>query len=1179
MGQLLSPGVQVNIIDESFYTPSGPGTIPCIFIATGDNKPHPSGDGIAEGTLPENAGELYLMTSQRELIQTFGEPFFEQVQGTPVHGSELNEYGLWAAWSFMGLANRAYIIRASLNTSQLFPSVTEPRGEPLSGTYWLDTGETSWGAFVSNGGPVPGLAWEARNEFVIDTRVETDMIILGTVGYVNPALPAINTPGGDLIINDTTVTLNPGDSLDDVVAAINAASIDNIVAEGYRIMGQSHLLIRDTSASVIDIDNTSAPTVLADLGISAPADQILTPKKSIGFDGDIAVVTLTGATGISDLVYFQKLTPQQPNGTPDPNSSTFWFPIGEQSWKAATPTVVNGTSTPTEVSIGDQLVLSDGVNSVTVTFTTSTSITAPGTKATVADVVTDINAAITALPPAAQPELIVQNAGGAILISNPTGEDVILSEPPTNTDPVLSFLGIVSRNGNRLFYSPHTTYPANSQSGDVWIRTTQPNGGVNYVVKIYSAFTGQFNTLSAPFYESDDAATDALGVNAASGNLYVQYNLFGTPTDPIASHLIKSYNGFSRMEVLGDVQDPTITAGQQFTITAGQPNAAPVTTTITVLGTEADDVAQAITNAAIPNVQATTQTGRVRVINVSGYSLTFENVGTDTVLDDIGIQETTYSNWSILNYEASVQEPTTEAPEGTLWYNTNFRADIMVGDGDEWKGYRIVYPNTDPFGPIIAGSPPVTQTDGTPLVDNDLWIDASDLENYPRIYRYQVITREWVLIDNTDQTTPFGIVFRDARYTADGKEDGSQDPRDMVLSNFLDPDAPDPRTYPSGMLLFNTRYSFGNVKEWRPNYFEEFIGVTSDTFPGAQYNVGFATFPINTIDENNMARWVTVSGNRTDGAPFMLRKAQRQMVVRSLGAAIVNNEDARSETVFFNLIAAPGYPELIDELVVLNQDKKEIAFIIGDTPLRLSPNSGAIDSWAKNEAMAASTGEEGLTIANTYVGLYYPWGLGTNIDGAEVVIPPSAVMLRVMVFNDQIAYPWFAPAGFTRGAVTNASSFGWLEPTEGEFRVVFLNQGQRDTLYLNNINPIAFIPNRGWVVFGQKTLHPVASALDRVNVVRLINYLRYQFDIIAKPFLFEPNDDITRDAAQAVFENLLANVQGLRGIGDFVVIVDESNNTPERIDRNELWIDVALEPIRAIEFIYIPVRIVNTGTL
>ena len=79
--------------------------------------------------------------------------------------------------------------------------------------------------------------------------------------------------------------------------------------------------------------------------------------------------------------------------------------------------------------------------------------------------------------------------------------------------------------------------------------------------------------------------------------------------------------------------------------------------------------------------------------------------------------------------------------------------------------------------------------------------------------------------------------------------------------------------------------------------------------------------------------------------------------------------------------------------------------------------------------------------------------------------------------------------------------------------------------------------------------------------------------------MFEPNDEITRDAAKAVFDNLLANVQGLRGINDFVVIVDESNNTPDRIDRNELWIDVALEPIRAIEFIYIPVRIVNTGTL
>ena len=140
-----------------------------------------------------------------------------------------------------------------------------------------------------------------------------------------------------------------------------------------------------------------------------------------------------------------------------------------------------------------------------------------------------------------------------------------------------------------------------------------------------------------------------------------------------------------------------------------------------------------------------------------------------------------------------------------------------------------------------------------------------------------------------------------------------------------------------------------------------------------------------------------------------------------------------------------------------------------------------------------------------------------------------------------------------------------------------LSEGQRDTLYSNKVNPIAFIPNRGLVVFGQKTLSPVASALDRINVARLIVYLRYQLDLIAKPFLFEPNDRITRDQVVDTFNRFMEDLVSKRALFDFLVVCDESNNTPARIDRNELYIDIAIQPVKAIEFIYIPLRIKNTG--
>jgi phage tail sheath protein FI len=184
--------------------------------------------------------------------------------------------------------------------------------------------------------------------------------------------------------------------------------------------------------------------------------------------------------------------------------------------------------------------------------------------------------------------------------------------------------------------------------------------------------------------------------------------------------------------------------------------------------------------------------------------------------------------------------------------------------------------------------------------------------------------------------------------------------------------------------------------------------------------------------------------------------------------------------------------------------------------------------------------------------------------------------LRTYAFNDQVAFPWFAPAGFQRGVVTNASTLGYVDPTSNEFVQVSLNEGQRDTLYINRVNPIAQFPGRGIAVFGQKTLQQEASALDRVNVARLVVYLRERLDDIVKPFLFEPNDEITRQNAKVVVDRFLGNLVSQRGLFDFVTVCDTTNNTPARIDRNELYIDIAVQPVKAVEFIYIPVRIQNT---
>jgi phage tail sheath protein FI len=188
------------------------------------------------------------------------------------------------------------------------------------------------------------------------------------------------------------------------------------------------------------------------------------------------------------------------------------------------------------------------------------------------------------------------------------------------------------------------------------------------------------------------------------------------------------------------------------------------------------------------------------------------------------------------------------------------------------------------------------------------------------------------------------------------------------------------------------------------------------------------------------------------------------------------------------------------------------------------------------------------------------------------------MMLRTIALNDNVAYPWFAPAGTRRGGITNASAVGYITK-EGEFQSVALNTGQRDTLAAIHVNPITFISGSGLVAYGQYTRQLAASSLDRINVARLVVYLRRQFNALAKPYVFEPNDTITRNEIKGAAESLLLELVGQRAIYDYLVVCDTSNNTPARIDRSELYLDVAIEPVKAAEFIYIPLRLENTGAI
>ena len=821
MPTLVSPGVAVSVTDESQYGSAGQGTVPLIILATQSNKPNLSADDYAEGTKPVNANKPYLLTSQRELVELFGRPQFRVVDGTPVHGAETNEYGLLAAYSYLGLANRAYVLRADIDLDQLEPTTDEPRGAPANGTMWFDLTSTTWGVFEATA--------------------------TGTGNWASKSVTIITDPA------DTT----------------------------------------------------------GGLGVA--------PLGTFGSLNDYAVVA---TTSVSSYQIYKK--------------------TGATTW----------------------------------TLCTTAGLTAA--------------------------------AGSSVTV----------------------------------FASPHYTIPTATAVGDVWVKTTTPNKGLKVVVKKYVSAnlpkSSPWVTQTVPVYASDAAATAAL---------------------------------------------------------------------------------------TLPGATAPT-TGKIYAKVASGSA---------------NIELRYYDGgWGSLNEEASATAVTGDPVVGSFWYNPDLVADLYTKSSGKWIP--------------VSGTVTIDASEPTGASANDVWISTEDLENYPKIYVYD--GSSWVERDTADQTTPNGVVFADLTDTpADTSNSGG--------ATRIDDEAPDPALFPDGMMLWNAIVSTGNVKRYS-NVLDSDGNPTGDKV------------------------WATYSGNIMAGAragmPYMLRKAQRAAVVRAMQAAVNSNTQIREEMTFFTLIAAPGYPEMIDEMMALNVDRKETAFVIVDTPMRLKPEGQTLLNWMSGNNAGVS-GEDGLIVSGGpgHTGAcYYPSAITSDLEGNDVMVPPSHIVLRTYAYNDQIAYPWFAPAGLTRGVVTNAANVGYLN-TEGEFIPVALNNGQRDVLYGDGsrigINPITRFPGQGVFVFGQRTLQAYSSALDRVNVARLIAYLRERFDPLARPFIFEPNDRITRANVKQVFDGFLGELLSKRAVYDFLVVCDETNNTPARIDRNELWIDVAIEPVKAAEFIYIPIRVVNTGEL
>jgi hypothetical protein len=279
---------------------------------------------------------------------------------------------------------------------------------------------------------------------------------------------------------------------------------------------------------------------------------------------------------------------------------------------------------------------------------------------------------------------------------------------------------------------------------------------------------------------------------------------------------------------------------------------------------------------------------------------------------------------------------------------------MLVHDGSKWVGYLNYTQNagggttTDPAGPIVSATAPLTQSDATALANGDLWIDTSDLENFPMVYKFNYATQKWVLVDSSDQSTENGILFHDARWNTTGLTATASSIADLLDSNFVDFDAPDPALYPKGMLLWNLRRSGFNVKR----FVRDYVDVTARNHRSSNDELMTSYYP---------HRWLSEAGNQENGAGTFGRKAQRKVVIQKLQALVNANQQIRDEEArIFNLIACPGYPELIGEMISLNYDRGLTAFIVGDTPPRLTPDATSLLNWGTNQAGALEDNDTGL---------------------------------------------------------------------------------------------------------------------------------------------------------------------------------------------------------------------------
>lgn len=369
-------------------------------------------------------------------------------------------------------------------------------------------------------------------------------------------------------------------------------------------------------------------------------------------------------------------------------------------------------------------------------------------------------------------------------------------------------------------------------------------------------------------------------------------------------------------------------------------------------------------------------------------------------------------------------------------------------------------------------------------------------------------------------------------------------------------------------------YSGLSLDPTSPNYIEAIIGnqlvntdngftdITGDYTNKSRYvRVKSVSTPTpNYFDNNGVAKSQYTSSIPLTGSGSFGGAAGTLSGVYNLSSSdytsslnLLSNQDEFK----YNVITTPGLTQ------ASNSDA--ISLLLTNTQNR-GDAIAVIDLVGKDVTTINAVVSEATEIDNSYASTYWPWvQVNAPNTGKLTWAPTSTIIPGVYAYNDRVSAPWFAPGGFTRGGLSVVQAAKKLSPTD------------RDTLYAKKVNPIATFPGQGVVAYGQKTLQQKASALDRINVRRLLIELKSYIGQIANTLVFEQNTFATRNKFLSQVNPYLDSIQQRQGLYAFKVVMDDTNNTADVIDRNQLVGQIFIQPTRTAEFIVLDFNVSPTG--